>query len=113
MPTNETDAQRHEDNQRRMAEMEQRLAGTEQQLASALAAITRLDARSQETLDGVGAIRALFAQLDIPALREMADAMNTMKGGVRVLGWLERPAKWIAAIAGAVLAVYGLLKLKG
>lgn len=107
MPADEvTDAARHLDNQRRLTEVEQ-------QLAAALITIERLDARSQETLDGVGAIKSLIGQLDVPALREMADAMNSMKGGVRVLGWLERPAKWLAAIAGAVVAVYGLMKLKG
>ncbi|SEN31383.1 hypothetical protein SAMN05428959_1011135 [Duganella sp. CF517] len=37
--------------------------------------------------------------------------MTSMRGGVRVLGWLERPAKWIAAMAGAA-AVYALWKLK-
>lgn len=106
MSANEvTDAARHADNQRRLTEVEEKLA-------AALLTIERLDARSQETLDGVGAIKALFGQLDIPALREMADAMNTMKGGIRVLGWLERPAKWLTVMAALAASIYGLWKIK-
>ena len=106
MPSDEvTDAARHLDNQRRLTEVEEKLA-------AALLTIERLDARAQETLDGVGAIKLLFAQLDIPALREMVDAMNTMKGGVRVLGWLERPAKWLTVMAALAASIYGLWKLK-
>ena len=121
MPADEAvDAARHDDNQRRLTEVEGTVATMVQQLEKLakdlhavkgnMAASTAL---TQETLTGVDTIKGLIAQLDISALREMADAMNSMKGGVRVLGWLERPAKWIAAIAGAVLALYGILKLKG
>jgi uncharacterized protein (UPF0335 family) len=128
MPADEvTDAARHADNQARLEELERQQTETKASIEQLVKDLAKLGidvhamkgnvaagARmGQETLDGVAAIRSLFAQLDVPALREMADAMNSMKGGVRVLGWLERPAKWIAAIAGAVLALYGIFKLKG
>ena len=127
MPADEvTDAQRHEDNQRRLTEMEIGLGATNQVIAQAVDRLDKLandvhtmkgsmagnTQMTQETLAGIDAIKALIAQLDIPSLREMADAVNTMKGGIRVLGWLERPAKWIAAIAGAAAALYALWKLK-
>lgn len=70
-------------------------------------------ALTQETLAGVDIIKGLFAQLDVAALSEMVNAVNSMKGGMRVLGWLERPAKWFIAITGAAGALYGILKLKG
>ena len=128
MPADEvTDAARHADNQARLDELERQQAAANANIKQLVEGLAKLGVdvhamkgnvaagarMGQETLDGVAAIKALFAQLDVPALREMADAVNSMKGGVRVLGWLERPAKWIAAIAGAVLALYGILKLKG
>lgn len=128
MPTDEvTGAARHADNQARLEELERQQAETKASIEQLVKDLAKLGidvhamkgnvsagARmAQETLVGVDAIKGLIAQLDISALREMADAVNSMKGGVRVLGWLERPAKWIAAIAGAVLALYGILKLKG
>ena len=75
MPADEAvEDARHTDNQRRIKELED-------QLAAAVKTINRLDARAQETLDVLGTIKGLIGQLDVPALREMADAMNTMKGG--------------------------------
>ena len=106
MPVDEAvEDARHADNQHRIKALEE-------ELAAAVATINRLDARAQETLDVLGAIKGLIDQLDVPALREMADAMNTMKGGVRVLGWLERPAKWLTVMAALAASIYGLWKLK-
>jgi hypothetical protein len=120
MPADEvTEAARHADNQRRLTEVEgtvaqivvrlEKVANDVHAMKGNMAGNTVL---TQETLAGVDAIKALISQLDIPSLREMADAVNTMKGGVKVLGWLERPAKWIAAMAGAAAALYALWKLK-
>ena len=127
MPADEvTDAQRHEDSHRRLTEMEIGLGATNQAVAQV---VVRLDALvddfhalkgnmagntrlTEETLAGIDAIKALIGQLDIPSLRDMAEVMTSMRGGVRVLGWLERPAKWIAAMAGAAAALYALWKLK-
>lgn len=120
MPADEaTDAARHADNQRRLAEVEgtvarvvdlvDKLAGDVHAMKGNMAGNTAL---TQETLAGVDAIKALIGQLDIPSLREIADAVNKMKGGVTVLGWLERPAKWVVAVASAAAAIYGLWKLK-
>lgn len=106
MPADEAvEDARHTDNQRRIKELED-------QLAAAVKTINRLDVRAQETLDVLGTIKGLIDQLDVPALREMADAMNTMKGGIRVLGWLERPAKWLTVMAALAASIYGLWKLK-
>ena len=49
-----------------------------------------------------------IAKVDFGKLSEMVDALDTMKGGVKVLGWLERPAKWFGAIAGAIAAAWAL-----
>ena len=120
MPADEvTDAARHADNQRRLTEVEGTVARLVERLDAVAIDVHTLQGNmagntmmTQETLAGVDAIKALIGQLDIPSLREIADAVNNMKGGVRVLGWLERPAKWVVAIAGAAVAIYGLLKLK-
>ena len=50
-----------------------------------------------------------FKKVDFGKLSDMVDAIDSMKGGVKVLGWLGVAMKWIAAAAGAVLAIYSLL----
>lgn len=120
MPADELiEAQRHEDTQLRIAEVEGTVARIVERLDKVASDVHTMKgnmagntAMTQETLAGVDAIKALIGQLDIPSLREIADAVDTMKGGVKVLGWLERPAKWIAAMAGAAAALYALWKLK-
>jgi predicted sugar kinase len=120
MPADEvTEAARHADNQQRLTDVEQSIAHALERLEKLATDVHSMKGNmagntvlTQETLAGVDAIKALIAQLDIPSLREMAEAMNSMKGGVKVLGWLERPAKWIAAMAGAAAALYALWKLK-
>jgi hypothetical protein len=119
MPPGETEDQRHAENQRRLTEVESTVAAIEQQLEKLSRDLHAVKgnmagntALTQETLAGVDAIKGLIGQLDIPALREMADALNSMKGGVHVLGWLERPAKWLATMAGLAAAIYGLWKIK-
>jgi len=120
MPADElTEALRHEDNQRRLSEVESTVAQISQRLDKLAVDVHTMKgnmagntALTQETLAGVDAIKQAIAQLDIPSLRDIAEAMNSMKGGVKVLGWLERPAKWIAAMAGAAAALYALWKLK-
>ena len=107
----------HAENQRRIAEMEgvvaqvvvrmDAMANDVHTLKGNMSGNTQL---TQETLAGIDAIKALIGQLDIPSLREIADAVNKMKGGVTVLGWLERPAKWVMAIAGAAAASYAAWK---
>ena len=128
MPVDEAiDAARHAANQDRMAEMEQRIGRMEEgyeklavdvhTMKTNLAANTSF---SREAAEGIAAIKvqlaqqlAQMSQLDIPSLKDIAEYMNSMRGGVRVLGWLERPARWVIAIAGAVGALYGIFKLKG
>lgn len=40
--------------------------------------------------------------------RELLDAFQVVKGGVRTLGWIGRAARWISYIAGAALALIGI-----
>lgn len=106
-----------------MAEMEQRIGRVEEVVGKLAADVHTMKGNlaantsfSREAAEGIEAIKqqlGQLAQLDIPSLKDIAEYMNNMRGGVRVLGWLERPAKWIAAIAGAFLALYGIFKLKG
>ena len=58
------------------------------------------------TADKVDLITATLAKIDVTALVEALQAVQAMKGGVKVLGWIERPAKWIAAVATAVGAIW-------
>ena len=58
------------------------------------------------TADDVGAIKKTLAKIDVTALVEALQAVQAMKGGVKVLGWIERPAKWLAAVATAVGAIW-------
>ena len=124
MPADETvDAARHSANQDRMAEMEQRIGRVEEVVGKLAADVPTMKGNlaantsfSREAAEGIEAIKqqlGQLAQLDIPSLKDVAEYMNSMRGGVRVLGWLERPARWVIAIAGAVGALYGIFKLKG
>ncbi|USX25775.1 hypothetical protein NHH73_24880 [Oxalobacteraceae bacterium OTU3CINTB1] len=114
-----TTALHHAENQRRIAEVEGVVAQVVVRLDAMASDVHTLKGNmagnttlTQETLAGIDAIKALIGQLDIPSLRDMGEVMTSMRGGVRVLGWLERPAKWVAAMAGAAAAVYALWKLK-
>lgn len=128
MPVDEqTERQHHADNQARMEELERQQAAMKASITQLVEGLAKLGidvhtmkgnmagntALTQETLAGVDIIKGLVAQLDVAALREMVNAVNSMKGGMRVLGWFERPAKWVSAIVGAALALYGIFKLKG
>ena len=140
MPVPEhVEAQHHSDNLRRFEQLEAtnaRLASQQEVLAAQQetmsAAMQKLafdlhamkgtiaanTAFTQETLAGIDLIKmqmAQLVQLDVPSLKEIAEAVGNMKGGIRVLGWLERPAKWFAVMAGAVaagLALYVKWKAK-
>jgi|GEM_PF-6642809 len=61
---------------------------------------------TKEVADGQAEIKAAVAKIDLAALTEFLEAMGSMKGGIKVLGWLERPAKWVAAIGGAIAVYY-------
>jgi hypothetical protein len=68
---------------------------------------------TKELLEGQDAFKALLQKIDVEKVLEVIGAIDSMKGGMKVLGWLERPAKWIAAIAGAVVGVWALFKSQG
>lgn len=123
MPADEVmDAARHADNQRRLAEVEatvarmvervDKVAADVHTMKGNLAANTSFSREAAEGIESIKVQMGQLSQLDIPSLKDIAEYMNNMRGGVRVLGWLERPAKWVAAIAGAVGALYALWKLK-
>lgn len=113
------EAQHHADNQQRLDAMEVAQAATNEAMAMLAADVHALKGTiaantsfTREALAGIDAIKALISELDIPSLKDMGETMAAMRGGVKVLGWLERPAKWIAAIAGAAAALYALWKIK-
>lgn len=43
--------------------------------------------------------------------REVRDLLEIGRSGFKVLGWMGVLAKWIAAVAGAAAAIWGLLHL--
>lgn len=53
-------------------------------------------------------IEASLGRIDFTMLADFLEAVGSMKGGIKVLGWLERPAKWIAAIGAAATILYSL-----
>jgi hypothetical protein len=52
--------------------------------------------------------KALLKKIDFNKVAALVEGFENMAGGVRVLGWLERPAKWIAAVGAAVAVIYSL-----
>ena len=67
---------------------------------------------TKEAADGQQAIAALLGKIDIAKVVELISAVDSMRGGIKVLGWLERPAKWLAAVGGAVAIVYSIWEHK-
>lgn len=61
---------------------------------------------TKEMLDGQEHIAMLIKRLDVEKIVELVSAVDSMRGGIKVLGWLERPAKWIAAMGAAIAVVY-------
>ena len=68
--------------------------------------ITMSVAESQDQL------KTTVEKIDFTMLGDFLEAMGSMKGGIKVLGWLERPAKWVAAMAVAAAAVWKLWEHK-
>ena len=68
-----------------------------------LAANTSL---TKEMLDGQDAIKDLIKKVNVEKIVELVGAVDSMRGGIKVLGWLERPAKWIAAVGAAAAVIY-------
>lgn len=67
---------------------------------------------TKEVADSQAELKAAVDKIDLTALTEFLEAMGSMKGGIKVLGWLERPAKWIAAMAVAAGAIWKLWEHK-
>lgn len=59
-------------------------------------------------VDGQDAMRAVLAKIDVDKVVALIGAFDSMQGGIRVLGWLERPAKWIAAVGAACAVLYSI-----
>jgi predicted ATP-grasp superfamily ATP-dependent carboligase len=57
-------------------------------------------------------IQAALGRIDFTVLADFLEAVSSMRGGIKVLGWLERPAKWIAAVGGAAVLLYSLWSRK-
>lgn len=67
---------------------------------------------TREVADGQAAIAAQIDKIPVDELINIVGALNSMKGGLRVLGWLERPAKWLVSIATAAGVLYAVWKFK-
>jgi hypothetical protein len=67
---------------------------------------------TKDVADNQDLMKTLMARINVEKIIELIDAVDSMRGGVKVLGWLERPAKWVAAMAGAAAALYALWKIK-
>ncbi|MEO7494729.1 MAG: hypothetical protein ABIT83_17585 [Massilia sp.] len=87
-----------------------------QALKSHLAANTQMTRANTSTnrqiADSMLAMQELIGKVDFVKLAELVGALDSMRGGIKVLGWLERPAKWIAAVGAAVAVVYSLWNQK-
>jgi hypothetical protein len=79
------------------------LTGDVHTLKGNLAANTSI---TKDVAEGQAQLKASVDKIDLTALTEFLEAMGSMKGGIKVLGWLERPAKWVAAIGGAIAVYY-------
>jgi len=112
------EAQHHADNQRRLSDVESQIGALMDDMGEVKADLKALSiefhaskgtmaantAFTQETLAGIDSLKAMIGQLDIPSIKEIVGAVDKMKGGITVLGWIERPAKWFAVMAGAFAA---------
>ena len=63
---------------------------------------------TKEVADGQAQLKESVDRIDFSVLTDFLEAISSMKGGIKVLGWLERPAKWIAAVGGAAAIIYSI-----
>jgi predicted ATP-grasp superfamily ATP-dependent carboligase len=61
---------------------------------------------TKKVADNQVVIEASLGRIDFTMLADFLEAVGSMKGGIKVLGWLERPAKWFVAVAAAVTLAY-------
>ena len=60
------------------------------------------------------AANTFFTTEALENVKAIVETVEAMRGGVKVLGWIERPAKWVATIVGAGVALWALWqKTKG
>jgi hypothetical protein len=85
--------------------MEERL----ERLEVSMAANTSM---TKEVADRQMALAAVLAKIDVGKIIMLVDAVESMKGGVKVLGWFERPAKWLATVAAAAGVIWSLWEHK-
>lgn len=71
----------------------------------------RLD-RGAEKMSGLSdEVNALRGELkaNTETTVEVRDLLDVGRGGLRVLGWIGHAARWVAAIAGGLLALFALV----
>lgn len=76
------------------------------------AAEIRVDALEQavaQITEGLQANSAVTNEIKADTA-EMVEMWRAAKGGIKVLGWLGRFAKWFAAIAAAFAAIYAFVQ---
>lgn len=93
----------------RLEDIAAKLSENLQTVKGNLAANTSM---TKEVADGQVALAAVLSKIDVEKIIVLVNAVESMKGGVKVLGWLERPAKWIATIAAAAAVIWSLWEHK-
>lgn len=63
---------------------------------------------TREVVETLTEFRKNMGRIDFDRLADMVEGYDSIRGGVKVLGWLERPAKWLAAMLGLAAAVWAL-----
>lgn len=71
----------------------------------------RLAAIEARLLEGSARMDRMQAELsaNTAITVQVRDLLQTLRGGLRLLGWLGVAAKWIGGIAAAVTAVWALI----
>jgi hypothetical protein len=98
-----------QDRLERLIEHVARLSVDVHTLKGNLSANTNL---TSQVVDSQAMMVSLVEKIDVDKMVGLLDAIDSMKGGIKVLGWLERPAKWIAAIGAAAAVIWSLWEHK-
>jgi hypothetical protein len=69
--------------------------------------IDNQDTLRHELIAGQQSINLLISKIDVEQINVIVQNWNDMRGGIKVLGWLERPAKWFVAISAVVTLTWG------
>jgi hypothetical protein len=94
--------------ERRLERLERHAAKSSADFDAVKGSLAANTSMTKEVADGQIALAAVLAKIDVEKIIKLVDAVESMKGGVKVLGWLERPAKWVATMAAAFAVFYSI-----